>query len=187
MKRYYFVCASAIFIVFLFGFMFYRQYDKKIFFGNLLYEEIDSRLGVNKKTSTHVIFNSIKEFTRKGYTENDAIVFLTFLLLMNSEVGIADIALLTSLDESFPVSIKKKLQYRWNIAIINSLQNRAINRHIIRRFLEGNALIIAKSNEQYHDWLSRIHEIFLLQNDKSFYKEITALQKELDYIRKNTE
>ena len=106
---------------------------------------------------------------------------------MNSEVGIADIALLTSLDESFPVSIKKKLQYRWNIAIINSLQNRAINRHIIRRFLEGNALIIAKSNEQYHDWLSRIHEIFLLQNDKSFYKEITALQKELDYIRKNTE
>ena len=24
----------------------------------------------------------------------------------------------------------------------------------------------------------------LLQNDKSFYKEITVLQKELDYIRK---
>jgi len=183
MKRYYFVCASVIFIVFLFDFIFYRQNVKKTFLGNLLYEEIDSHLGVNKKSSTHIIFNSIKEFTRKTYTENDAIIFLTFLLLRNSETGIADIALLTSLDESFPVSIKKKLQYSWNIAIINSLQNRAINRHIIRRFLEGNALIIAESNEQYHDWLFRIHKIFLLPSDNSFYKEITALQKEFEEIR----
>ncbi len=156
----------------------YKEHDCFPVFSKFSLLEIESALSSSRMSNDSYVFQAANDFFARKHSDENTIKFFTFILLRNHEPNIGDIALMDIIEEKTSFDFREKLALKWIEAITSILYEKG-DRFLIRRFLEGSALLLSKNNTAYHDCLKNIEQIFQLKNSVEFNKAVMRLQSKL--------